>query len=249
MSGHSKWATIKRKKGANDAKRGALFTRLIREITIAARSGGDPASNPRLRTGINNARAQNMPNDTIEKAILRGTGELPGVVYEEIVYEGYGPGGVALFIEVTTDNRNRSASDVRHLLAKHGGNLGEPNSCAWLFERKGIIIVSSEGVDEEELMLTSLDAGAEDVEDQDGSYEIVVPSEAFEAVRSAVDAAGYEIESASLQMVPQTTVRVEGKDAERLLKLMDALDENDDVQNVYSNFDIDADLMESIEAA
>lgn len=249
MSGHSKWATIKRKKAANDAKRGALFTKLIREITIAARSGGDPDANPRLRTAIENARAQNMPNDTILKAIQRGTGELPGVVYEEVVYEGYGPGGAALFIEVTTDNRNRSAAEIRHLLTKHGGNLGEPNSVAWLFDRKGSILIPKEGVDEEALMMTALDAGAEDILDQMDAYEVLTTQEAFYAVRSALEEAGYTLASANLQMVPKSNVHVEGQDAVRLLKLLDALEESDDVQHVYSNFDIDESIMEEVEAA
>jgi YebC/PmpR family DNA-binding regulatory protein len=249
MSGHSKWATIKRKKAANDAKRGAVFTKLIREVTIAARNGGDPNANARLRTAIENARAQNMPNDTIEKAIQRGTGELPGVVYEEIVYEGYGPGGAALFIEVTTDNRNRSASEIRHVLTKHGGNLGEPNSVAWLFERKGSILVAKEGVDEESLMMSALDAGAEDILDATDAFEVVTNHETFYGVRAALEEAGYRVESANLQMVPKTNARVEGQDAVRLLKLLDALDESDDVQHVYSNFDIDESVMEQIEAA
>jgi len=249
MSGHSKWATIKRKKAANDAKRGALFTKLIREITVAARSGGDPEANPRLRTAIDNARAQNMPNDTIEKAILRGTGALPGVVYEEITYEGYGPGGAALFIEVTTDNRNRSASEVRHILTKHGGSLGEPNSVAWLFDRKGSIIIPSEGVDEENLMMAALDAGAEDVINQRDTFEVVTTQETLYSVRTALEAAGFHVENATLAMVPKTSVRVEGQDAVRLLKLIDALEESDDVQNVYSNFDIDESVMEQIQAA
>lgn len=249
MSGHSKWATIKRKKAANDAKRGALFTKLIREITIAARSGGDPDANPRLRTAIENARAQNMPNDTILKAIQRGTGELPGVVYEEVVYEGYGPGGAALFIEVTTDNRNRSAAEIRHILTKHGGNLGEPNSVAWLFDRKGSILIPKEGVDEEALMMTALDAGAEDILDQTDAYEVLTTQETFYAVRSALEGAGYTIASANLQMVPKSNVRVEGQEAVRLLKLLDALEESDDVQHVYSNFDMDESIMEEVEAA
>ena len=249
MSGHSKWATIKRKKAANDAKRGAAFTKLIREVTIAARSGGDPNANARLRTAMDNARAQNMPNDTLEKAILRGMGELPGVVYEENVYEGYGPGGAALFIEVTTDNRNRSASEIRHALTKHGGNLGEPNSVAWLFDRKGSIIVPNEGVDEDSLMMTALDAGAEDVVDDTDAFEVVTTQETFYAVRAALEDAGYRVENANLAMVPKTSVHVEGQDAVRLLKLLDVLDESDDVQNVYSNFDIDESVIEQIEAA
>jgi YebC/PmpR family DNA-binding regulatory protein len=249
MSGHSRWAQIKRKKGANDARRGALFTKLIREVTISARNGADPAGNPRLRAAIANARAQNMPNDTIEKAILRGTGELPGVVYEECIYEAYGPGGVALYIEVTTDNRNRSSSGIRHVLTKYGGNLGQPNSVAWLFQRQGSVLVAAEETDEDELILAALEAGAEDVSNQEDAYEVIAPAETFEAVRASLEEAGYPIRSAHLQMVPQSSVAVEGKEAARLLKLLDALDELDDVQHVYANFDIADELMDEIESA
>ncbi len=249
MAGHSKWANIRFRKERQDAKRGKIFTKLIKEITIAARmGGGDPNANPRLRTAIQNAKAANMPMKNIENAIRKGTGELPGVQYEEVIYEGYGPGGVAMFILCTTDNRNRTVSEVRHLLNKYGGNLGETGSVAWMFDKKGIIRVNRANYDEEELMMAAIDAGAEDFKVEDDFYEIYTDFKDLDAVRSKLEEQGIKIENAEITYIPQTTVHLEGKEAEQMLKLMDALEDNDDVQNVYANFDIDDEVMEKMQA-
>ncbi len=248
MSGHSKWANIRFRKERQDALRGKLFTKLIKEITIAARmGGGDIESNPRLRTAVQNAKAANMPMKNIENAIRKGTGELPGVVYEEVAFEGYGPGGVALYIIATTDNRKRTVSEVRHLLNKYGGNLGETGSVSWVFEKKGLIRVKRENYDEEELMLTAIDAGADDFKVEDEYYEIYTKFEDLYKVRSALEEAGIEVQNAEMTMIPQNTVKLEGKQAEQMLKLMNALEESDDVQNVFANFDIDEEIMERVQ--
>src|SRR4051812_14276469 len=232
MSGHSKWHTIKHKKGAADAKRGKIFTRLIKELTVAARGGGgDPDMNPRLRTIVAEAKANNMPRENIERAIRRGTGEEPGVNYEEIMYEAYGPGGTAMLISTLTDNKNRTVGEIRFLLGKLNGNLAAENSVAWMFSRKGQIMVERGKVDEEKLLAAVLDAGADDMSDDEGGYEIVCAPENFETVRDAVKALGIEPASASVAMIPQNYVKLEGKDAQQMLKLMDALDDHDDVQN------------------
>jgi len=240
MSGHSKWHTIKHKKGAADAKRGKIFTRIIKELTVAARSGGgDVDSNPRLRTIVAEAKANNMPRENIERAIRRGTGEEPGVSYEEIMYEGYGPGGVALMIQTLTDNKNRTVGEIRHLLAKYNGNLAAENSVAWMFSRKGQIFVNKGKVDEDKLLSAALDAGADDMNDDESAWEIVSAPDSFEAVRDAVKALGIEPTSAEIAMVPQNYVKLQGKDANQMIKLMEALDDHDDVQNVWANFDIE----------
>ena len=240
MSGHSKWSTIKRKKGKKDAERGKIFTRLIKEITTAARQGGgDENANPRLRTAILAAKAVNMPSNNIDRAVKKGTGELPGVVYEEKSYEGYGPGGVAIMIDALTDNTNRTTSDVRHLLTKYGGSLGENGCVAWMFHKKGLITVSRDVTDEDTLMEITLEAGADDMTAEEDVYEIVTESETFNAVMAALDKEGIETASAEITMIPETTVKVEGSQAESIIKLMDALEDNEDVQQVYSNFDMD----------
>jgi YebC/PmpR family DNA-binding regulatory protein len=240
MSGHSKWHTIKHKKGAADAKRGKVFTRLIKELTVAARAGGgDADSNPRLRTIIAEAKASNMPRENIERAIRRGTGEEPGVSYEEITYEGYGPGGVALLIQTLTDNKNRTVGEIRHLLGKHNGNLAAENSVAWMFTRKGQVVVEKGTADEESLLDAALDAGADDVNDDGSAWEIVSAPEAFETVRDAVKGLGLEPASAIVAMIPQNYVKLQGRDAQQMLRLMDALDDHDDVQHVWANFDIE----------
>jgi YebC/PmpR family DNA-binding regulatory protein len=239
MSGHSKWHTIKHKKGAADAKRGKVFTRIIKELTVAARNGGgDPGSNPRLRTIIADAKAVNMPADNIKKAIQRGTGELPGVTYEEITYEGYGPGGAALIIETMTDNKNRTVGEVRHLLEKYAGNLASTNAVAWMFSKKGYIVVDKKGADEEKLLSAALDAGADDMGDDGDTWEITSDPSQFEAVRDAVKGLGVEPATAQVAMIPQNYVKLEGSEASRMLKLMEALEDHDDVQHVWSNFDI-----------
>ncbi|MBW1712833.1 MAG: YebC/PmpR family DNA-binding transcriptional regulator [Deltaproteobacteria bacterium] len=239
MSGHSKWSTIKRKKGAADAKRGKVFTRLIKEITVAARmGGGDPVGNSRLRTAIANAKAQNMPKDNIDRAIKKGTGELAGVTYEEVIYEGYAPGGVAVLVEALTDNKNRTVSDVRYTFGKFGGSLGGANSVAYLFAKKGQLTFAQEGVDEEQLMETALEAGAEDVRDEDEVFEVITEPGDLESVREALTEAGMEPESAELAMIPSTTVALDAKQAASLFKLLDAFDELDDVQNVWSNAEL-----------
>ena len=239
MSGHSKWHTIKHKKGAADAKRGKVFTRIIKELTVAARNGGgDPNSNPRLRTIIADAKSVNMPADNIKKAIQRGTGELPGVTYEEITYEGYGPGGAALIIETMTDNKNRTVGEVRHLLEKFNGNLASSNAVAWMFSKKGYVVVEKKGADEEKLLSAALDAGADDMADDGDTWEITSDPSAFEAVRDAVKGLGIEPATAQVAMIPQNYVKLEGKEASQMIKLMEVLEEHDDVQHVWSNFDI-----------
>jgi YebC/PmpR family DNA-binding regulatory protein len=242
MSGHSKWASIKHKKGALDAKRGKIFTRIIKELTVAARGGGgDPDMNPRLRTIIGDAKAANMPAENIKRAIRRGTGEEPGVSYEEASYEGYGPGGAAVIIEVLTDNKNRTAGEIRHLLEKWGGNLAAPNAVAWMFQKKGHIIVEKSkapGIDEEKLMTAVLEAGADDLQDEDDNWEVFSAPESFSAVQEAVKALGIAPASAKVSLIPQNTVKLEGKAAQSMIKLMEALDDHDDVQNISSNFDI-----------
>jgi len=239
MSGHSKWHTIKHKKGAADAKRGKVFTRIIKELTVAARAGGgDPDANPRLRTVVAEAKSVNMPADNIKRAIQRGTGELPGVSYEEITYEGYGPGGAALIIETLTDNKNRTVGELRHLLTKYGGNLAAENSVAWMFDKKGYIVIEKSKVDEETLMAAALDAGADDMRDDEDSWEIVSAPDAFQKVLEAIRALGLEPGAAEIAMLPQNYVKLEGKPAQQMVKLMSDLDDHDDVQNVSSNFDI-----------
>jgi YebC/PmpR family DNA-binding regulatory protein len=239
MSGHSKWHSIKHKKGALDAKRGKLFTKFIKEITVAARSGGgDPEGNARLRKAIADAKAGNMPNDTIERAIRRGTGEEEGVHYEEITYEGYGPGGVALMIQAMTDNRNRTVAEIRHIFSKNGGNLGEAGSVGWMFEKKGYIVVDKAAKPEDELFDVVIDAGADDLRDDEDNFEIITAPENFDAVLSAVKAAGVEPQVAEIEMVPQNYIKLEGQDARQMLKLMEALEDHDDVQKVSANFDI-----------
>jgi len=240
MSGHSKWHSIKHKKGALDAKRGKIFTRIIKELTVAARvGGGDANMNPRLRTIIADAKAANMPADNIQRAIRRGTGEEPGVTYEEVTYEGYGPGGAAVIIEVLTDNRNRTVGELRHMLTKHGGNLGESNSVAWMFNKKGYIVIEKSKAQEDTLMDAVLDAGAEDLRDDDDNWEVLSAPSAFEAVREAVKKLGVEPASAQVAMLPQNYVKLEGKTAQSMLKLMEALDDLDDIRHVWSNFDIE----------
>jgi YebC/PmpR family DNA-binding regulatory protein len=239
MSGHSKWHSIKHKKGVTDAKRGKLFTRLIKELTVAARDGGgDPDINPRLRTVIADAKAGNMPADNIKRAIRRGTGEEPGVNYEEVTYEGYGPGGVALLLEVLTDNKNRAVGEIRHLLTKHGGNLGSTNSVAWMFDKRGYLLVEKGGADEEALMTAAIDAGADDFREEDGSWEIISAPETFDAVAEAVRALGVEPTTAEVAMLPRNYVALEGKPAQQMLKLMGALEDLDDIRHVWSNVDI-----------
>lgn len=250
MSGHSKWATIKHKKAAKDARRGRAFTKLIKDLTIAARMGGsDQNANPRLRTAIVAAKAASMPGDTIERAIKKGAGELEGVSYEEVVYEGHGPGGVAVMLQVVTDNKNRTVSEIRHFFTKCGGNLGAPNSVAWMFSKKGIITVEKSQVDEDRLMELALDAGAEDVNVGDELFEVVTPPEDLDAVREELEKAGIAMVSAEATMVPQNTVSLSGKEAEQTLKLLDALQEHDDVQSVSANFDIAQEEMERLSAA
>jgi YebC/PmpR family DNA-binding regulatory protein len=246
MSGHSKWATIKHKKAATDAKRGKAFTRIIKEISIAARSGGDPDANPRLRTAVLAAKAVSMPADNIKRAIMRGTGELEGGQIEEIMFEGYGPGGVAVMIDVATDNRNRTVSEIRHLLTKYGGKLGEQNSVSRLFERKSNVLIANEKATEEQLMNVVLDAGAEDIRNDGANWEVVSPPEAHAAVVEAIQKAGIETVSAEVAMIPHILKKLEGKDAQSMLKLSEALEEHDDVQNVYANFDIDEKVMEAL---
>src|SRR5947208_3516826 len=242
MSGHSKWASIKHKKGALDAKRGKIFTRIIKELTVAARGGGgDPDMNPRLRTIIADAKAANMPAENIKRSIRRGTGEEPGVSYEEASYEGYGPGGAAVIIDVLTDNKNRTAGEIRHLLEKWGGNLAAPNAVAWMFNKKGYIVVEkskASGIDEEKLMNAVLEAGADDFQDDGENWEVYSAPDAFSAVQDAVKQLGVEPASAKVSLIPQNTVKLEGKPAQAMMKLMEALDDHDDVQNISSNFDI-----------
>lgn len=246
MSGHSKWATIKHKKAALDAKRGKAFTRLIKEIMIAARTGGDPDMNPRLRTAITAAKAVSMPADNIKRAIMRGTGELEGGQIDEIMFEGYGPGGAAVLVAVATDNRNRTVSEIRHVFSKNGGNLGEQGSVAWMFERKSQIVIDGEKASEDQLMNLVLDAGADDLRDDGGNWVVLSPPEAHESVLKALESAGIPTESAEIAMVPKNLMKLEGKTASGMLKLSEALEEHDDVQNVYSNFDIDEQELEAL---
>ena len=240
MSGHSKWHSIKHKKGAADAKRGKLFTKFIKEITVAARQGGgDPEGNARLRKAILDAKAGNMPNDTIDRAIRRGTGEEEGVHYEEVTYEGYGPGGVAMLIETMTDNRNRTVAEIRHTFSKNGGNLGESGSVGWLFEKKGYIVVDKAARPEEELFDIAIEGGADDLRDDEDNFEIITSPENFESVQSAIKSAGIEPQVAEVSMVPQNYIKLEGSSAQQMLRLMEAMEDHDDVQKVYANFDID----------
>ncbi len=246
MSGHSKWATIKHKKAATDAKRGKSFTRIIKEIMIAARNGGDPDMNPRLRTAIIAAKAVSMPSDNIKKAIMRGTGELEGGQIEEVMFEGYGPGGAAVLVMVATDNRNRTVSEIRHMFSKNGGNLGEQGSVAWMFERKSQILLPAQKASEDQLMNIVLDAGADDLRNDGESWEVLSAPEAHDAVLQALAKAGIETTSAQIAMVPKNLLKLEGKNAGAMLRLSEALEEHDDVQNVYSNFDVDESEMEAL---
>ncbi len=241
MSGHSKWHTIKHKKGALDAKRGKIFTKMIKEITVAARTGGsgDVDSNARLRKAVTDAKGLNMPNDTIDRAIKRGTGQLEGVAYDEITYEGYGIGGVAVLVETMTDNRNRTVAEIRHIFSKNGGNMGEAGSVAWMFDKKGYIVVDKAAKPEDELFDIVIEAGADDLQDEGDVFEIFTAPEAFEAVTDALKAAGVETQAAEISMIPQNYIALTGDDARKMMKLYDALDDNDDVQKVYANFDID----------
>jgi len=248
MSGHSKWHSIKHKKGAIDAKRGRMFTKVIKEITIAARiGGGDPEGNPRLRKAIADAKDLNMPADNIKRAVQKGTGELEGGQLDELQYEGYGPGGVAMIVEVVTDNRNRTVSEIRHVFSKNGGNMGESGSVAWMFSKKGYIVVEKAKADEEALMTLAIDAGADDFASDESSYEIYTSPDAFERVLNAIKAKGIPTETAEVSMIPQNYIKVEGKTAQQVVKLMEALDEHDDVQHVYGNFDIEeSELAEAV---
>ncbi|MGH8057202.1 MAG: YebC/PmpR family DNA-binding transcriptional regulator [Candidatus Entotheonellia bacterium] len=247
MSGHSKWSSIKHRKAAQDAKRGAMFTKIIKELTVAARlGGGDTEMNPRLRTAVAKAKGVNMPQDTMQRAIMKGTGELPGVNYEEVTYEGYGPGGVALMLTALTDNRNRTVAEIRKLFSKNGGNLGEAGCVAWMFQKKGLLVVDKDKVDEDELFAIALDAGAEDVRPGDGIYEVVTAVEDFEPVKQAIGIKGIELATSEISMIPQNTVRLEGNQARQLLKLMEDLEEQEDVQNVYGNFDIPDEVLAEV---
>ena len=247
MSGHSKWASIKHKKAVVDARRGKVFTKLIRELTSAARMGGeDPDTNPRLRTAVTTAKNANMPADTIQRAIKKGTGELPGEVYEEVFYEGYGAGGVAILVDVLTDNKNRTVAEIRHLFAKHGGSLGESGCVAWMFARKGLITLSTSQIAEDDLLEIVLEAGGDDITVEADAYEIVTAPEAFEDVRSALEQKGLTLDVAEVTMLPQNTVPVEGKQAEQVLRLMEGLDDQDDVRKAHANFDISEDVMAAL---
>ena len=248
MSGHSKWSTIKRKKGAADAKRGRIFTRLIKEITVAARmGGGDPDGNPRLRSAVATAKAENMPKDNIDRAIKKGTGELEGAVYEEISYEGYGPGGVAVMVECMTDNKNRTVADIRHSFSKSGGNLGESGCVAWMFDKKGSILIDKSAIDEEELMDKALEAGAEDVIEEENVFQVITAPDDFEAVREALQSESLEFVEAAVSLIPQNTVDItEEKTAKQVLRLLESLEDHDDVQSVSANFDIPDELMEAV---
>jgi len=246
MSGHSKWHTIKHKKGAADAKRGRVFTRIIKELTVAARAGGgDPDTNPRLRTIVAEAKQVNMPAENIKRAIRRGTGEEPGVQYDEITYEGYGPGGVALIIEAMTDNKNRTVGEIRHMLTKYGGDLGQSNSVAWMFEKKGYIVIEKAKASEDTLLNAALDAGADDLRDDGDSWEVVSAPDAFPAVKEAVEKLGIETVSAQVAMLPKNYVSLEGKAAQSMLKLLDLIEDHDDVQHVWSNMDVDEKELEA----
>lgn len=249
MGGHSHWATIKRHKSAQDAKRGKIFTRIIRELTIAARAGGDPNGNPRLRLAIAKAKEANMPGDTLKKAIQRGTGELPGVTYEEFTLEGYGPGGTALLLEITSDNRNRTVAEIRNLLTKGAGNMAEAGAVAWQFNKKGVLTVERDKAEEDQLLTLALEAGAEDVKSGEKAFEIITAPQDFETVKKALADAKIETSLAELSYVPQNTIKLEEKNAEQMLKLMETLDEHDDVQKVHANFDISDEVMEKVAAA
>jgi YebC/PmpR family DNA-binding regulatory protein len=247
MSGHSKWATIKHKKAATDAKRGRVFTRLIKEISVAARNGGgDPDSNARLRTAVVAAKAASMPADNIKRAIQRGTGEGGGAALEEITFEGYGPGGVAVLVDVVTDNRNRAVSEIRHVFSKQGGNLGEAGSVAWMFKKQGYIVIAKDKAGEDELLDIALEAGADDVRDDGANWEVITPPDSFEAVQEALKKHNIETALAEVSMIPSTFVKLEGKSAQQMLKLLEALEEHDDVQHVHSNFDMEANVLEAV---
>jgi YebC/PmpR family DNA-binding regulatory protein len=239
MSGHSKWATIKHKKAATDARRGRIFTRLIREIAIAARAGSDPTTNARLRTAIAAAKNENMPGDNIERAVLRGSGQLEGEQLEETAFEGYGPGGVGVIVQVVTSSRNRTISEIRHIFSRNGGNMAEANAVGWMFERKGEIVVPKEQIEEDKIMSLVLDAGAEDLRDDGSAWEVVTPPESFEPVQKALTSAGVKPASAEIGMLPKSYVKLAGQQAQQMIRLVDALEEQDDVQHVYSNFDVD----------
>jgi YebC/PmpR family DNA-binding regulatory protein len=248
MSGHSKWSTIKRKKGAVDSKRGKIFTKLIKEITLAARLGGsDIEGNSRLRSAVMAAKEENMPKDNIDRAIKKGTGELGGgAAYEEVTYEGYGPAGVAVIVEVMTDNKNRTVAEIRHIFSKHGGNLGENGCVAWMFDKKGSIVFDKKAVSEDALMESALEAGADDVRDQETEWEVITDPLAFEAVKKTIDQKGWKYLEARVGMIPQNTIKLEAGKAEQMLKLMEKLEDNDDVQNLYANFDISDEVMEKL---
>ncbi len=247
MAGHSKWANIKRRKGAQDAQRGKIFSKLNREIMVSAKlGGGDPDANPRLRLAINKARSANMPMDNIDRAIKKGTGDLEGVSYEEITYEGYGPAGVAILVETMTDNRKRTVSEVRHLFSKYSGNLGETGCVAWIFQMASLFIFSEEEVDPDQLVEVALEAGAEDIKEEDGEIEVTAPPDQFQVIKDAFDEAQLSYQLAEVTMIPQNTVALEGKKAEQALRLVEALEESDDVQRVFANFDIPEDVLESI---
>ncbi len=240
MSGHSKWASIKHKKAAQDAKRGKIFTKIIRELSVAARmGGGDPDANPRLRKAVADAKSVNMPSDNIKRAIMKGTGELEGVTYDEITYEGYGPGGVAIYLEILTDNRNRTVSELRHIFSKNGGNIGESGCVAWMFNRKGYLVVEKSSASEDDLLDIILEAGAEDLREDGSNYEIFTPPDRYEDVVEALNNRKIKIEASNLGQIPQNYVKLEGKQAQQLLRLMEELEDHDDVQNVWANFDID----------
>lgn len=247
MAGHSKWAQIKHKKAHTDAKRGKVFTKIVKEIATAAKLGGsDPSGNPRLRVAIEKAKEVNMPQDNIKRAIMKGTGELPGVSYEEFIYEGYGPGGVAIIMEVMTDNKNRTVSEIRHIMSKNGGNLGETGCVAWMFDKKGYILVSKAKATEDSVMSVALDAGAEDMKNdpEEENYEVITSMEDFNSVKAAIESAGIHVESAEITMLPKNYVDLDEKTAEQMLRLMDALEDHDDIQNVYANFDIPDEVAE-----
>jgi YebC/PmpR family DNA-binding regulatory protein len=247
MSGHSKWSSIKHKKGAADAKRGKIFSKLIKEITVAARmGGGDPDGNPRLRTAIAAAKAENMPKENIGRAIKKGSGELEGASYEEANYEGYGPGGVAVLVDCLTDNRNRTVAEIKHLFERNGGNLGEPGCVAWMFEKKGLLVFEKVKVDEEQLINLALEAGAEDVREEDQEFEVISDPSNFESVKAAIDKAGLAYTLAEISMVPKNTVKLEGKKAQQMVNLMQALEDNEDVSHVYANFDISDEVWEAL---
>ncbi len=249
MSGHSKWSTIKHKKGAADARRGKVFTKLIKEITVAARmGGGDPNGNPRLRSAIVAAKAENMPKDNIDRAIKKGTGELPGVSYEEATFEGYGPGGVAVLVEILSDNRKRTVADIRHIFSKNAGNLGEAGCVSWMFDKKGVIIFEKDRVDEERLMDLALEAGAEDVRETDKEFEVITDPSTFERVKKQLEEANLKPSYGEVSMVPQSTIRLTGKEAQQMVRLMESLEDSDDVQHVYANFDIPDEEMERLSA-